>query len=67
MLVGLLLSLLATKGIKLDAETAANLGALLTALFGSLYYAGVRLWEKQHPAAGLLLGVAAKPVYSEEN
>lgn len=65
MVVGWLASTLAVHGINVDPDTALNLGALLTAVFGALYYTAIRLWEKYKPAAGVLLGVAKTVEYTE--
>lgn len=61
--VGAVLAFLAARGIELDAQAAANLTGFLTALLGSLYYVVVRLIERKHPKAGVLLGKAKQPEY----
>jgi hypothetical protein len=65
MIVGYVLAALASAGVKLDDAAAANLGAFMAALFSALYYAVVRIIEKTHPQAGLLLGSVKKVTYME--
>lgn len=62
-IVGAVLAFLTARGIELDAEAAANLTGFLTALLGGLYYVVVRLIERKHPKAGVLLGKAKTPEY----
>lgn len=62
-IVGAVLAALASKGVELDAQAAANLTGFLTALFGGVYYVVVRLIEQRNPKAGILLGKAKQPEY----
>lgn len=63
-LVGLTISWLTTTGLDLDSEFKSNLTAVLTATFGTLYFAVVRLLETYvAPKFGWLLGLAKAPVY----
>lgn len=61
--VGTVLSWLATKGLNIDESAAAGLVAGLTGVLISLYYVVVRTLEKRFPKFGVLLGVASKPTY----
>lgn len=64
-IVGTILAFLASKGITLDAEAAANLTLFLGALFSGVYYLVVRLIERKFPQAGWLLGQAKVVKYTE--
>ncbi len=63
-IVGAVLAYMASKGITVDAEFAANLAGVLTVLFTSAYYLIARYLERKNPAWGKLLGIAKKPTYS---
>lgn len=63
--VGSLASYLALHGMELDATTLAGLTAFLGGIISAVYYLVVRLLEKKFPKVGVLLGVAAKPIYKE--
>lgn len=65
MLVGAVVSWLATRGVNLDPEAAAGLAAFIAGLFSALYYLLVRLIERKYPEAGVLLGSTKKPNYKE--
>lgn len=56
MLVGVLVSWLASKGLNVDANTAVGLVAFLTALSGWVYYLVARMLEMKYPKFGWLLG-----------
>lgn len=58
--VGLIISTLATAGIEIDEN---SLRVVVDGLFVGGYYALVRVLEKQHPAIGWLLGLPAAPSY----
>ena len=61
---GAVISWLTTAGMELDSEFKASLTAGLMALFGTIYYIGVRLLEVYvAPKFGWLLGLAKSPVY----
>lgn len=63
-LVGGVLTLLLGLGIKADGELKSTLTAALTLLFGTIYYAVVRVLETHvAPKFGWLLGLAKTPVY----
>lgn len=64
-LVGTLISFLATLGLDLDVETQAGLIAGLTGVIISLYYLIVRLIEKKFPKVGILLGSTKTPNYDK--
>lgn len=66
LLVGALVSWLATKGLKFDAGSTAGVISFLTALFGYTYYLIVRTLEAKFPKFGWLLGVAKKLTYTEQ-
>jgi hypothetical protein len=62
--VGMLLTWLAsTLHIVIDPSSQAGLVALCVAVLSAGYYLLARLLERQFPWLGVLLGVAAKPVY----
>lgn len=63
LVVGLVVSWLASFGVQLDGSAEAALAAGITALAGGLWYAGVRALESRWPWLGLLLGAAKAPVY----
>lgn len=63
MIVGSLVSFLATKGINLDEQSAAALGTFLAALFSAIYYVIARVLEEKFPQLGILLGVKRPPQY----
>lgn len=62
-IVGAIVTFLASRGLELDAEFSTNLLLVLQALFTGVYYLIVRLLEKKWPQLGVLLGVATKPKY----
>lgn len=62
-LVGFVLAILARASIRVDDEFITNLTLLLQLSLSTLYYISVRLWEKNYPKAGWLLGVARQPEY----
>lgn len=64
-LVGTLISFLATLGLDLDVKTQAGLIAGLTGVIISLYYLIVRLIEKKFPKVGILLGSTKTPNYDK--
>ena len=61
--VGGLISWLATLGLELDAETQSGLVIALTGILQAAYYLIVRLLERRWPKVGVLLGSAKKPAY----
>lgn len=63
--VGAIVSFLATKGIAIDEQAAAGLAAFLAGLVSAVYYIIARLLEQKFPQAGLLLGSTKKPEYTE--
>ncbi len=66
-LVGLLVTLAAKAGLDLDDATLQSIGALLTVVIGTAYYAVVRELETRFsPAWGWLLGRAKAPAYGVE-
>lgn len=65
-IVGAVVSFLATKGINVEPEAAAGLTAFLTAVISGAYYLVVRLLESKYPAFGKLLGSSKKPEYYED-
>lgn len=54
----------AALGVSATDARAELTGALVTAA-GTAYYAGARWLERRWPAAGWLLGIAARPTYPE--
>lgn len=62
-LVGVVVSLAASKGIHVSAELEAQLVVLLGAAAGSIYHWVVRLLEERWPRFGWLLGFARAPHY----
>jgi uncharacterized membrane protein (DUF441 family) len=63
-LVGSVISWLATRGLSLDKDTADAATVAATGIIIALYYVVVRLFEKYvSPKFGWLLGVAKTPVY----
>lgn len=64
--VAVLVGWLASLGIVVDDSTRSLLVGGIGALAAALYYAGVRLAEKQWPWVGLLLGAAKAPTYIDQ-
>lgn len=65
-LVGALISFLATVGLQLDTDTQASLVIALTGLLQALYYFLARLLEQKFPKlGGVLLGSTATPKYKK--
>lgn len=62
-IIGGLVSWLATLGLQLDSETTAALVIAFTGFIQALYYTVVRLLEKKWPKLGILLGKATTPDY----
>lgn len=60
LIVGPLVTWLASKGVDIDGET---LTVAVAAVVGFVYYVGVRLLERRWPALGVLLGSKKKPTY----
>jgi hypothetical protein len=60
-IVGAVASWFVSIGVELEPEGLVALSSFLTALFGALYYVGVRLLEEKVPAFGWLLGLAKSP------
>lgn len=58
-----LLGPLAARWLGIDSE---QLAAALGVLLGAVYYLVVRLIERRHPNAGLLLGQRGAPTYTSE-
>lgn len=65
-IVGALISWLATFQLVLDADAQAGLIVFLTAVLQGAYYLVVRLLERKFPQLGVLLGSTQKPVYVEQ-
>lgn len=65
-IVGAVVSYLATKGLAIDESAAAGLAAFLTAVVSGGYYLAVRLLEQKFPQVGILLGSTKKPEYTQE-
>lgn len=63
MIVGAIVSFLASKSITLDATAAANLATFIGLAVSGLYYIIVRIVELKFPQFGILLGKAKKPEY----
>ena len=63
MIVGAVVSFLASKSITLDATAAANLATFVGLAVSGLYYIIVRIIEQKFPKAGVLLGKAKNPEY----
>jgi len=63
--VGSLVGGLTVRGIRVEPEAVGSLTAGITALVGSLYYAGARWLESRWPALGYLLGSAQSPQYPD--
>jgi hypothetical protein len=62
LLVGVVLTWAAAAGIEVDDKLEAALGAVLTALFGTLWYVAARVLEVYvSPRFGWLLGLAKSP------
>lgn len=61
--VGALISFLATYNVNVDSTVQAGLVLGLTGLLQAAYYAVVSLLETRWPLAGLLLGSTARPSY----
>lgn len=66
MLVGFVVTLLASFNIEGDAEFKANLFATMQLIVSGLYYVIVRWIESKYPKFGILLGVAKAPEYTED-
>jgi hypothetical protein len=64
--VGGVVGWLATRGVKISPEQAAQLGIGPMAFSSFSYYLVVRLVEQKYPGAGALLGSAKKPEYTAE-
>lgn len=63
-LVGSIVSWLATRGIEIDAEATAGAVVAITGLASALYYLIARLLEENISSKfGLLLGSKKKPTY----
>lgn len=60
LLVGSLVSWLATRGVNVDLGATV---AVVDTLIGAVYYAAVRAAEKRWPGAGWLLGAPGAPSY----
>jgi len=65
-IVGGLISWLATKGLVVDAEATTGLIVFLTGLSQAIYYVGARFLERIYPSAGLLLGRIGAPIYKDK-
>ena len=65
-IVGSLISFLATKGIEVDTTTSAALVTFLTGASILVYYTVIRLLEKRFPQIGVLLGSTKKPEYTDK-
>lgn len=66
-LVGLIVTVAAKAQLELDESTVQSIGALLTVVIGTAYYAVVRELETRvSPAWGWLLGRAKAPAYGQE-
>lgn len=63
--VGALCAWLTSLGVSLDPSVAIGATAMLTGVFGGIYYALVRALEARFPFLGALLGHTAKPVYTK--
>lgn len=63
-LVGALVSWLASLGIHVDDQTKGALVIVMTALIIGLYYTLVRILERRFPQLGFLLGTPNQPVYT---
>ena len=62
-IVGSVVSWLATRGWNIDPTTSGGLIVFLTGLFSGVYYGLVRIMEVWFPWMGALLGHTAKPKY----
>ena len=63
MLVGVVITWLATKGVVIDEGVKASLVAGLTGVVSAVYYTIARLLEQKWGAFGLLLGSRKTPTY----
>ena len=61
--VGAVVAWLAARGLNVPADAQVQVTAGLTTVLTFAYYAAVRAAEKRWPAAGVLLGHTAQPVY----
>jgi len=64
-LAGLIFGWLVSINFSIPGISEPVLEGVLTFLFGTIYYFGVRLLEKKWPALGWLLGSPVQPTYSK--
>ncbi|MET7363256.1 hypothetical protein ABZS76_33130 [Streptomyces sp. NPDC005562] len=64
MIVGAVLSFLATYSVHVDTATEHALNLGLTGVLGATYYVVVYALESRWPALGFLLGSNARPMYA---
>lgn len=62
-IAGVIFAWLVSINFSIPGVSEPVLEGVLTFLFGTVYYFGVRLLEKKWPALGWLLGVPVAPVY----
>lgn len=63
-IVGFVMSWLARLNMPIDSEFETTLAALLTLIFGTLYYVAVRIFETRiSPKLGWLIGLPKQPAY----
>lgn len=63
LLVGVVVSFAAARGVEVSAELEAEMVVLLGAVAAGVYHWLVRLLEERWPRFGWLLGMATAPVY----
>lgn len=65
-LIGGVISWLATIGLNIDASTQSGLIVAMTGVLQAVYYFIARIVERKYPSAGsYLLGSDAKPTYTK--
>ena len=65
-IIGAVVSYLATLGLEIDTDTQASMVIALTGLLQALYYLVARLLEQKFPKLGILLGSTKKPEYEDK-
>jgi hypothetical protein len=63
-IIGAIVAWLTKKGVHVSDASVASATALLTFVFGMVYYVVVRWLEVRYPKLGVLLGVPSKPTYA---
>jgi hypothetical protein len=65
MVVGSVVAWLSVRGFDIDPAGVIGLTAFLSGFISAAYYLVVRILERQFPSAGVLLGSAKKPEYTD--